>query len=208
MNDDRAGRTLTCRTFVLVNPAAVIKARIAGEQGRIPVRIIVQHQQYLAFQILTLEIIPAIFRRLDAVADKHDFSILDRALVSLQAAGGDVLVPPFEGCLPALLAEGPLLWHLRFDAHDIEGLLPAAIDTARFGTDLLQLLDQIAARFCITGRRGSAALETISGECGDLITQVLRGDLCGGRSRRRRHDFGSCLRLRRWLLAAACRERQ
>src|SRR5690606_24953055 len=128
-------RALARCTFIFVDPATVVQAHVAGEQGRIPVRIVIQHQQYLALEILAFEIIPAVLGRLDAVAHEDHFGILDRCLLALYTAAGDVLVPPFERSALAILAEAPLLWHLRLDADDVEGLLPAAIRTTWLKAD-------------------------------------------------------------------------
>ena len=96
MDDDRAGRALGRGALVLVGPAAVVEAAIALEQIRIPVRIVVQHDEHLAGEVRVAVIVPAVLRRLDAVADEHDLGILDRRLLRLDAAAGDELVPERE----------------------------------------------------------------------------------------------------------------
>ena len=77
VHDDHAGRAMARGAFVLVGPAAVVQARLAREQLRIPVRIVVEHHQDLALDVHALEVVPLVLGRLDAVADEHQLGVLD-----------------------------------------------------------------------------------------------------------------------------------
>ena len=58
-----------------VGPAAVIGQRLAGKTVRLGgsrLRVVDHHDDDLVFDIDTLEIVPAFFRRRDAVADEHE----------------------------------------------------------------------------------------------------------------------------------------
>src|SRR5690606_18909009 len=164
MNDDRASGALARGALIFICPSSVVETRFAREQLRIPIGIVVQHEQHLAFEILTLEVIPIVFGRFDAVAHEHDLGVLNRPALGLHAARGDVLVPPIESEGFAVAPEGPLLRHLRSDADDIEELLPLALLPGRFETDLLELLDEIPPRLLIARSRRSAALELVGGK--------------------------------------------
>ena len=57
-----------------VRPAAIISQRLAGKAVRIKssgLRVVDHHDDDLVFDIDALEIVPALFRRRDAVADEH-----------------------------------------------------------------------------------------------------------------------------------------
>ena len=77
VHDDDARRALARGALVLVDPAAVVEARLAREQLRIPVRVVVQHQEHLAFHVGALEVVPLVLGGLDAVADEHDFGVVE-----------------------------------------------------------------------------------------------------------------------------------
>ena len=79
VDDDGAGRALPRGALVLVGPAAVVEPALAGEEGVVPVRIVVEHEQDLALEIDPLEVVPAVLRRLDAVADEDHLGVLDRS---------------------------------------------------------------------------------------------------------------------------------
>src|SRR4029078_11713002 len=89
VDDDRARRALPRRALVLVGPAAVVEPPLAGEEGVVPVGGAVEHEQYLALQVLALEVVPLELGRLDAVADEDDLGVLDSRARLLPAGGGD-----------------------------------------------------------------------------------------------------------------------
>ena len=61
MDDDGAHRPLARRAVVLVVPAPVVKAPLAGEEIRIPVRIVVHDHEDLAGEVHALEVVPLEF---------------------------------------------------------------------------------------------------------------------------------------------------
>ena len=93
MHDDGACRTLAAGFFELVSPAAVIGHSAATEAAiiaRIEVRIVDQDDDDFSAYIHAFVIVPAKFRRIDAVADEHEFCVGDIDVL-LQAArpGGE-----------------------------------------------------------------------------------------------------------------------
>ena len=83
MNDDRCRRAEPCGHLVLVGPASVIEPALAFEQVRIPVGVVVQHDEYLARHVLALVVVPVVLRRPDAVADENQFRIGQRRIPAL-----------------------------------------------------------------------------------------------------------------------------
>src|SRR6185369_16925848 len=75
--------------LVLVRPAPVVEAALAGEQLRIPIRIVVEHQQSLAAHVDAFEVVPAILRGFDAVADEDDLTVADSDRRVVTTADGD-----------------------------------------------------------------------------------------------------------------------
>ncbi len=75
MNDDCTRSALAGSTEILVIPAPVPEACLAGEQIRIPVRVVVHDDEDLALEIGILEIVPIVFGCLDCIADEHEFGI-------------------------------------------------------------------------------------------------------------------------------------
>ncbi len=76
VDDDRAGRSLARGALVFIVPAAVVEAPLAGEQVRVPVRVVVHHDQDLALEVHALEVVPLEFRGLHAVADEYQLGVL------------------------------------------------------------------------------------------------------------------------------------
>ena len=125
------GRAMARGAFVLVGPAAVVEARLAGEQLRIPVRIVVEHDQDLALQVDALEVVPLVLGRFDAVADEHEAGVVDGGGRRLHARAGDVVVGQLEIDVAVLALERPHGRQLRRGADDVDGLFPAALLAAR-----------------------------------------------------------------------------
>ena len=73
VDDEHAGRAQPRRLLVLVGPAAVVGERLALEEGFVRRgRLIHNDEQHLAFYVHTLEVVPAVLGRIDAVTDKDD----------------------------------------------------------------------------------------------------------------------------------------
>src|SRR5690606_1894102 len=109
VDNDRTGGSLASSTQVFVIPAPVPETCFAGKEVRVPGRIVVQNDEHLTLQVLSLEIVPLVFGSLDSVTDKHQFGILDLRLFLLYSAGGDELVPLLEGHFTFVVAKGPLV---------------------------------------------------------------------------------------------------
>ena len=164
MDDDHAGGPVARRARVLVVPAAVVQTALAGEQIRIPVRIVVHHHQDPAGDIHALEVVPLVFRGLDPVTDEHQLGVGERDVVTLHTARGDVVVTPAEVDSLAPDLEAPALRELRLDADDVERLLPAAAGEGGAVTHALQASLQIQPRQPICARARSPALQQVRGQ--------------------------------------------
>ncbi len=77
MNDDGGCSALGSGTFVLVVPSPVVQALVAFEKLVVPIRIVVQHDQDLAGQVATLEVVPFIFGSLNPIPDKDQLGFVD-----------------------------------------------------------------------------------------------------------------------------------
>ncbi len=167
VNDDRARRALARRALILVHPAPVVEPALASEQLRIPVGIVVEHHQDLALEIHSLEVVPAVLGSLDAVADEHEFRAIDPALLALHTAAGDVVVRPFQVDVGGMGVERPRGRKGRFDADDIERLLPLSVGAGWLVAERFELRRQIQARQLIAPGGRRAALECVRGEKAD-----------------------------------------
>src|SRR5215469_6827887 len=127
MNDDGARGPLARGALVLVDPAPVVEPALAGEQIRIPVRVVVHHHEDLPREVRALVVVPLELWRLDAVTDEHQLGVIDRDALLLQAAHGDVVLTPGEVDTLGIALKAPELGHLRADADDIERLLPRTV---------------------------------------------------------------------------------
>src|SRR5215470_14929486 len=161
MDDDCAGGSLACGAFVLVNPAAVIEPARAGEQVRIPVRIVVHHHEDLPREIGALEIIPTEFRRLDAVPDEDQLRIVDGDALLLHTTEGDVVRVPaqIEACTASL--EAPALRKLSLETDDVERLLPGAVGKCGLVAHAFEPGLQVEPRELVAARGRAAPLEQI-----------------------------------------------
>src|SRR5678815_4080133 len=101
--------------FVFVGPATVVEARLAREQLRIPVRIVVEHHQDFALEVYALVVVPLVFRRFDPVADEHQARTVEGGDRVLYARAGDVVLAQLEIDGAILALERPYGWQLRGD---------------------------------------------------------------------------------------------
>ncbi len=96
MNNNCPCRTLPSGARKLVIPASVVKATSTGKQLRIVGRIVIHHQQNLAAQVGSFEIVPLVFGCLNAVAHEHNLGAVNRDFRLRIPAGEDVIVVPLE----------------------------------------------------------------------------------------------------------------
>ena len=81
VDDDRRRRALARGLLELVGPAAVVGHRLAAEQRLVAgdeARVVDQDQRRLAVHVDAGVVVPAVFGRVDAVADEHDLAARDR----------------------------------------------------------------------------------------------------------------------------------
>ena len=171
VHDDHARRAMTRGAFVLVGPAAVVQARLAREQLRIPVRIVVEHHEHLAAHVDALEVVPLVLGRFDAVAHEHQARVLDLRARLLHAAARDVILGPLECDVAALAGEIPGRRQLRRHADDVDGLFPAAVFAAGLEAQRFELAGEIKPRQRVAARGRTAAFEFVGGEKADRRAQ-------------------------------------
>ena len=169
VDDEHGRRAQFRRLLVLVGPAAVVGHGLAAEGLRIERvgigrvghrRVVDQHQERLALDVQALEVVPLIFRRLHAVADKDDLGVLHRDRIGDVLAEGDDLVVRLERLrAPALLHDQRRDVGGR-EADERHLLHPRAIGIARFGAGRLELLDQIVDRELLARRSWSRGPRT------------------------------------------------
>ncbi len=176
MNDDRARCAVPRRGQVLVVPAAVPEPRLAREQIRIPVRIVVHDQQDLALEIGILEIVPVVFRRLDAVTDEDDLGARDLGARSLVVGIDHEFVPLPERHRTAVPFEGPSFRHQCVHADEIERLFPAAVGGAGLEPKLAHAPGEILACFLVAGACRPTAFVLVARDLGDDLANELAGD--------------------------------
>ena len=76
MNQYRAYGAFASSFFVLIGPASVIgKCPAIEKLGVVGWRLIDEHEQDLAFDVRAFVVVPVVFRRLDAIADVHNFRV-------------------------------------------------------------------------------------------------------------------------------------
>jgi hypothetical protein len=210
VDDDRRGRALPAGALVLVGPAAVVEAGLAGEQLGIPVGVAVEHDQGLALEVHALEVVPLVLRRLDAVADEDQLGVVDDRLVLLHAAGGDELGRVVEGHALAALAELPGLGDLGGDADDREALDVRALVPTRLVAQELQGAGKVELGDLVAAARGPAAFQQVVGQeadgafqggavddLGRLLDGLVDGDGGRGVPRLCAEDRGDCHHRRR-----------
>ncbi len=180
VDHDRADRALPRRALVLVGPAAVVEAALAGKERGIPVRVVVQHQEDLAAQVGPLEVVPRELRRLDPEADEDHLRALDRHLRRIDRARGDEVLA-IERQRARAGVEFPPLRRRAGDAEQLERLLPALVGAAGAEAEALHPRREVEPRETIGARAGPATLERVVGEEADR-----RGELVGADAGRRR----------------------
>ena len=179
VDDDGPRGARSRRTLVLVAPTPVVEAALPRKQRRVPVGVVVHDHEDLALQVGTLEVVPAVLRRLDAVAHEHELCLGDGHLRSLNTGGGDELVPEAQGELLAGGTERPRLGRVRGNADDLEALLPTPAGCAGLQAEHLHHARDVVARQHIAPVRGCASLQQVVGQEADRPLQgALVDDLC------------------------------
>jgi hypothetical protein len=173
VDDDGSGGTLTSSADVFVVPAAVVETSVALEQVRVPIGIVVQHQQDLALQISSLVVVPVVFGGLDPVADKHHLGIFYLRALRLDTTGSDVLVPDLYLQLAVCGDKAPGLRQLAGDADELERLLPGTIGCPRLQTQRLHAVGQIGSRLFVTRAGRAPSFELVACQLGDMLGYEL-----------------------------------
>ncbi len=183
VDDDRRRRALARGALVLVDPAAVVEAPLAGEERVVPVGVVVEHHEHLALQVDPLEVVPAVLRRLDAVADEDQLRVGEPGRRTLDAGRADVLLVPGEidvrraGAEKAHFAGAAL-----FRPTISKRLLQVAVRARRLESDRLELRGEVGARelrrpgFPVPGlRAGRAARKRIgpAREAASIVAAAL-----------------------------------
>ena len=179
--DDQGGRGALARGFLeLVGPATVVGHAPAIEQRRIvgvEARIVDQHHDRLAAHVESGVIVPAGFRRIDAIADEDQRAVGQRHVGFRLARDGDSLGT--EGQLAARTALGQrklagVLVHRGFDhRHGLE----IAVAVAGLQAETLELLAQVLHGLVFAGRAGAASAEFVGGQHLQVHGEVLGRDL-------------------------------
>src|SRR5690606_19188283 len=162
MDDDRARCALACRALVLVGPPPVIEPLAAAEELRIPVGIVVQHQQNLAAQIGALEVVPVVLGRFDAVADEDDLRVLDRRALRGDAARRDELAMLRELEALAVARERPARRLRRGDTDELERLQVRAVGAGGLEAEPLERRGEIGLRHFVAGRARRTSRVTVA----------------------------------------------
>ena len=147
-----------------------------SKEVRIPVRVVVQHDEHLAGEVGVAVVVPAVLGRLDAVTDEHDLGVFDRGLLGLHAAVGDELVPESEvDAVAAARTEGPGFGHGCVDADDVERLLPASIRRGGFEAHVGHHVGYVLPRHDVAGGTRATSLHRVVGEVGNPGGELGRG---------------------------------
>ena len=179
VHDQHALGATACGFLELVGPAAVVGHRLAIERARrigFEIGVVDQHDGDLAVQVHVLVVVPLALRRVDAVADEHQWRILDlNARARLQALQGHVHAVG-QRTLALLQRQAGLGRSVQLRAHQRHRLHPAAVHAARLQAVAAELLDQVLHRalFALGGRR--AAFEFIRRQHTHVPRQCLRID--------------------------------
>src|SRR5206468_12116963 len=120
-------------------PAPVIEPRLAREQLRVALRVVVHHQENLALEVGAFVVVPLVLGRHDAVADEDHLAPAGAGLRTLHAGEGHVVVAVAQVHRLAALGEADRGRGRAGDADDVEGLIPGAVGSARLQAQSLYL---------------------------------------------------------------------
>src|SRR5512140_763802 len=187
VDDDRARGVLLRGHEVLVVPAAVPEPRLPREQvrlGRIPLRVVVHHEEDLPLEVRVLVVVPSVLGRDDAVPHEDDLRGVDPRLRLLDAGDGDEVLAERPAQGPAAGLEDGRIRRGPFDADERDLLDPPAARRAGLQAEALQLRLDVRLGEPVPARRGPAPFEEIRGEKADVRAEEI------GRDRARRGLLG------------------
>src|SRR4029077_4849076 len=112
---------------------------------------------------------------------EYQLRVVERDVIRLQPAGGDVVLAPGELDVLILALKTPALGELRRDAHDGEWLLPGVAGKGGLIPDALELALQVQPGQLIAACPGPTALEQVRGQETDRSFPRPAGEGGGGR---------------------------
>ena len=191
VDDDGAGGAHLGGHLVLVGPAPVVEARLAREELRIVLGVVVHHEEDLALEVGSLVVVPLVLGGHDPVAHEHDLAAAGAGLGDLHAGERHVVVAVAQVDRLAATGEMDGGGRIGADAHDVEWLEPAAVGSGRLQAQAFHLRGDVFLGQPIASARGPSPLEEVTGQEADVGADQLGADLPGGRLLGRRHDGGS-----------------
>ncbi len=198
VDDQGADRALARRLFELVGPASVIGHDARVEEFRILRRRLVDdHQQHLAFDVHALEIVPAVFRRLDAIADEDDGRV-DVDPGGLGLVVGHVVIAELQIQRTAVFRlQGGSRRRQCVHAGEFDLLQVAAAVPRRFQAVEREFRGDVLCRNVAAPRTGPAALEQVIRQKAHVRTNALGIDAPhGGRHVDGKPEFRGRVRAR------------
>ncbi len=176
MDDERADRPLLRGDHVLVVPAAVPEPRLAGEELRVVLRVVVHHEEDFPLDVDVLVVVPLELGSDDPVADEDELGARNVRLRLLRSGERHVVVDPGEFGLLAPLHHGRLLRHVAHDSDEGHLLDPSAAGCAGLETESLHLRLDVLLGEHLAARGGGAPLQEIRGEEADVTAEHVLGD--------------------------------
>ncbi len=176
VNDQGGSGALARRFLVFVGPAAVIGHRLAGEQGRIPgliAGIVDQDDHRLAAHVEPLVVVPAVFRRDNAVADKDHVALRDLLVFADPLGPHHHVLGIIENQRLGIAARnGELRVRVGGDRDQRDGLRPLAV-VARRQPEFGELFGQMGNRLGFAFRCRAAAAEFVRRQHLNVRRQVV-----------------------------------
>src|SRR6266513_308825 len=159
MDQDHARRSAPGTFFIFVSPTALVRQPAAAEEiGLFPGarRIVNQHYQELVLVIrgLTLVVIPALFRSVDAVADKYQISVYAN-VVCLRPGEGHIVIGKFEGFFAFVGRDIQLRVWIGLHADQRNLLKVTAVRTRALQTHRFELRREVLSRNLATASAGA-----------------------------------------------------
>ncbi len=189
VDDQHARRAQTRGLFVLVGPASVVGQGLALEELLIVRgRLVHNHEQHFAFHVHALVVVPAIFRRIDAVAHEHDWSIdVGGRLAALVLDDEVGVVGERHGC--------PGFRHKSKFGRGFVGVHGIQVDFLKVGAVVARGLQPVQGelgrdvlrRQLRAALAGAAAFQQVACEKAHMGADVLGIDQRGGIARRGRN---------------------
>ena len=143
-------------------------------------RVVDEHEDRLALHIDALVVIPAVFRRDDAVADEDDVGVRDLRFGAIVARVRDVVVGELER--DRLAPRRERRGRMRRVADQIDVLDVGAVGIAGLEAERLELALHVGDGLVLAGRARAASLERVVRKVLDVLEQASRRNgLRGGR---------------------------